>query len=180
MAPTAPAEQPSWPPPTKPRPASLDGASAVLTHDGHTYAVVRVRSWAIECSNLGGAHWTFDIDGMGPEYTLHGGGHGIYGGTAIPIVSPKGIPSGAGDPDRYYVAHISNVPVEEPANDGWCVNEPTSFNGSVISIEAARDLTAARAALAAIPTQGFEPVLRIDREDPAQRLRTDPYELLDR
>lgn len=178
--PMSPAEQPSWPPPTKPRPATLDGAAALLAHDGHTYAVVRVRAWAIECSNLGGAHWTFDVDGLGPEYALHGGGHGIVGGTALPIDSPHGVPYGPGDPSRFYVAEISTVPLDDVPNEGWCISELHAFNGSVIAIEAARDLTEARAALAAIPTHGFHPVLRIDRIDKTQWIRPHPFDALER
>ena len=136
---------------------------AIVKVDGRAYAVVQVRDWRIECSNLGGTHWTFDVDGMGPQFLLHGGGHGIFGDTSLPTGTGPA-PSGSGDASLYYVAEIQLVrPVDSVRDGGWCLGGLPRYQGSVLAVAPAPDLAVARARLATISSQGFHPALRIDR-----------------
>ena len=135
----------------------------MVTTGGHTYAVVQVHDWTSECSNLGGVHWTFSVDGMGPQYFLHGGGHGIYGASSLPdgIRNLDRLPK----PGLYYVAEVNLVVHDAaPVRDaGWCLGDLPVYSGTVLAVAPARDLAAARAQLAAIPTRGLPGADRINR-----------------
>ena len=158
---TPPGSQPTWPPPA---PAASPEVTSAITVDGHTYAVVRLRADCGEATNLGGEHWTFDVDGMPTGFQLHGGGHGIYGdGTTL----PGGIAADEVFVGRYYVADITLLRAPAELGEGDCAyNE--MYNGRVSAVSPAKDLADARRQLAKIPEVGFTPKLRIDRMNYAE------------
>lgn len=147
---------PSVPPPTPVLPSTPAAPpDPIVNVAGHSYAVVQSRDWRIECSNAGGTHWTFTVDGMGPDYFLHGGGHGIYRPSTLPAAM-AGRPMRDGPADAYHVAEIRVAPelvhIQDP---GWCIGDLPPYAGFVLAVLPATDLATARARLAAIPREGF-------------------------
>ena len=113
---------------------------------------------------MGGTDWAFSVEGMPPEYQLHGGGHGIFGrGTTLPSVQQE-----LGDDDHwrhdYYVADVL-IPSHRFARRVLCPKKELMFDGSVVSVTPARDLEDARAKLAAAARDGLHGAVRIDTFD---------------
>jgi hypothetical protein len=136
-----------------------------VTANGHTYAIVQVHSVLPElCTNMGGTDWAFSVEGMPPEYQLHGGGHGIFGrGTTLPSVERE-LADDDGWRRDYYVADVS-IPSHRFARGVLCGNKQLMFDGSVVSVTPARDLADARAQLVAAARDGLRDAVRIDRFD---------------
>lgn len=137
-----------------------------VTANGHTYAILQVRSVIPEvCTNMGGTDWSFTVEGMPPDFQLHGGGHGIFGqGTTLPTIDKE-----LGDDrtwrDRYYVADVLVPSHGRFARRVLCSNKELTFDGSVVAVTSARDLADARAQLAAVPREGLRGAVRIDTFD---------------
>jgi hypothetical protein len=162
--PVSPSAQPTWPPPA---PAPSPPVTSALTVDGRTYAVVRLQEECGEATNLGGEHWTFDVDGMPAGFQLHGGGHGIFGdGTTL----PGRVESSEVWVGRYYVAEVRLLRAPSEIGGLTCTYHE-KFDGTVSAVSPAKDLDDARRQLAAIPGAGFDPVLRIDRENYRDRMK---------
>jgi hypothetical protein len=134
-----------------------------VTANGHTYAILQVSSVIPEaCTNMGGTDWSFSVEGMPPDFHLHGGGHGIFGqGTTLPTIDKE-----LGDDrtwrDRYYVADVLIASHGRFARRILCPRKELMFDGSVIAVTPARDLADARALLAATPREGLRGAVRID------------------
>jgi hypothetical protein len=165
-----PGSQPTWPPP---EPTPSPEVPSAITVDGHTYAVVQLRADCGEATNLGGEHWTFDVDGMPAGFQLHGGGHGIFGDGAT---LPGGIAADEVFVGRYYVADVTLLRAASELGGGACVYHE-KFNGRVSAVSPAKDLDDARRQLAKIPEAGFTPKLRIDRMDYNQRFKDQRLDL---
>ncbi|MEP6860048.1 MAG: hypothetical protein ABJE66_05475 [Deltaproteobacteria bacterium] len=147
-------------------PALMTPQLPFVTANGHTYAIVQVRSVIPEaCTNMGGTDWSFAVAGMPPDYRLHGGGHGIFGrGTRLPGVAEE-IADDASWRDRYYVADVLVPSHGRFTRRVLCSNKELTFDGSVVAVTSARDLADARAQLAAVPREGLRGAVRIDTFD---------------
>jgi hypothetical protein len=137
-----------------------------VTANGHTYAILQVRSVIPEvCTNMGGTDWSFTVEGMPPDFQLHGGGHGIFGqGTTLPTID-KELGDDSTWRDRYYVADVSVPSHGRFSRRVLCSNKELTFDGSVVAVTSARDLADARAQLAAVPREGLRGAVRIDTFD---------------
>ena len=103
-------------------------------------AVVRIAGETEECSNLGGRHYTLEID-ESAHRIVHFGGHG-----QLPIDGSSWPAIEANPRERYYVAKVRFDPFTL-ADGGWCL-PPTHYAGSALAMRPATDLADARAQLA--------------------------------
>lgn len=97
-------------------------APARVAADGATRAVVRLVRIDEEASNLGGTHFTFELDGPGAPRFVHGGGHGF----SLPDRDLGRVPS------DFYVAEI--VPSPRPFrvwDGGWGLGGLPAYVGTV-------------------------------------------------
>jgi hypothetical protein len=123
--------------------AYAPAAPATPSTDEPTYAVVRLAHTTIECSNLGGVHYSFAVDEPGVPRVLHSGDHGELN---LDLAD-----------DTYYVAEVSwgNGPVPTDGDAGWCLDGLPPYSGEVLRFQPAHDLADARRQLAAIQRDGW-------------------------
>jgi len=142
-----------------PAPSAASAASPgpFVRRDGHIYAVVRVEDVYVEqCTNLGGVHWTFSVDGA--EDVLHGGGHGLHSlSTELPDWHCGDIGNcydQALSGPRYFVAEVAlgtSQAVYDPCARSRDLPRST---GKVIALGHADNLADARARLAQLARTG--------------------------
>jgi hypothetical protein len=125
----------------------------ITAGDGHTYAVVRLVSVFDEMTDLGGLHYTLEIDEPGEHHRLvHGGGHGV-------MWLPDGTMNRPVRGNDYYVAEITlaSETFASPEVGGIFIDDSPKYSGEAARFLHAHDLNDARCQLAHLAAVGMEP-----------------------
>jgi hypothetical protein len=131
----------------------------VTAGDGHMYAVVRLVAVRDDQSNMGGLHYTFEIDEPGDRHRLvHGGRHGqlLMPDGTLPEVTMGRAPV---RPNDYYVADLILFakPIAGHEVGGQLAHGLPDYNGDAYRYAHAHDVRDARCRLAHLATLGMEP-----------------------
>jgi hypothetical protein len=129
--------------------------------DGRVYAIVQLVGIAGEATNLGGNHFTFQLDEPGKQRFAHGGGHGFYGPSLLTerfaaafYVRERGwVPQKA----HYYVAELGPVTDKRDLRRD-CLDCLPAYDFETYRVLPVRDVDDARRLLAQVVARGMPPI----------------------